>query len=227
MNEKPILYSTPMIQAILAGRKTMTRRTNVLNELNENPHDWIFYQFEYDMNGRICAVFCNKENNAVKYKIPSPYGKPGDLLWVRETFLPHGEIPYCMHDVFFYDQKENPEEWKWKPSIYMPKSAARIWLWISNVRIERLQDITEQDAIAEGVASYETPIAKIYNCYLCEKGHTASENNLCNEYGGQETAKASFQSLWSAINSEQSWNENPWVWVVSFEVLSTTGKPII
>lgn len=231
----PILMSTMMVQAILAGRKTMTRRTSGLDRINEAPDTWVFERFETNVKGGMNAVFKPKEVFALdpdwKESFPCPYGQPGDILWVRETFLkrePRGEFgPYG----FKADMKH---QWKgpikWKPSIHMPKKYARIWLEVTGIRVERLQDISEEDAIAEGVEP---------NC----PGDTSNcPSTACKEKGCQAageyfhytrdfedfpaySARESFQSLWEKINGPESWEANRWVWVVSYRILSTTGKP--
>jgi hypothetical protein len=159
MKERPILFSTPMVSAILEGRKTQTRR------ILKNP----------EVSMQNC-----------------PYGKPGDLLWVRETW--GIEKRKEKRIVFKARMNDYPiQDDRWRPSIHMPKDAARIWLKLTEVRVERLQDITEKDAIAEGIED-ESPY--FYN------------------------PKYSFISLWESINGEGSFYQNPWVWVLTFEVLS-------
>jgi len=231
--DRPILFSTPMVQAILDGRKTQTRRTRGLEEINKNPDSWkkgattqtcrfwdadkeedpnpidIHYGFRFNGNG-----------NHELY-IPCPYGKPGDRLWVRETW----QITYFLHPSdenygYIYkasengkDWQENTEEWKWKPSIHMPKAAARIWLEITDISVERLQDISKEDAIAEGIE----PVADGYKNYMPK---LSSTSQFC-----WPTAYHSFQSLWESINGAESWDRSPWLWVVKFKVLSTTGHP--
>jgi len=135
--ERPILFSGPMIRAILAGRKTQTRRVAKLTGA-----------------GRVKEAGSHRnwhlaDPDAVK---ACPYGTPGDRLWVRETFCDTG----CQRAVYRADTAV--ENWKyriWRPSIYMPRWASRITLEITDVRLERLQDISEADAAAEGVEQVE------------------------------------------------------------------------
>lgn len=206
--EIPILFSTDMVQAILSGRKTQTRRI-VKPQPDENgasfmanaPLDWEqtykeeWKPWKWDTHeGETIAKHC-------------PYGMVGDVLWVRESFREIAEGMYQYKST--YPNKEGQAvKQGWKPSIHMPKDAARIWLRITGVRMERLQDITEADARQEGVKESDLGF---YQDYLM------GNNTACN------TAKESFESLWQAING--NWQHNPWVWVISFEVLSTTGKP--
>ncbi|MOA26207.1 hypothetical protein D3C78_1469830 [compost metagenome] len=110
-----------------------------------------------------------------------------------------------------YDQRGE----KWRPSIHMPKKASRVWLQITNIRVERLQDVSEYDANAEGVLAYGDGY---YKNYFTQKGLREVDGVQC------LLARGSFQSLWASINGMDSWETNPWVWVIEFKVLSTTGK---
>jgi hypothetical protein len=196
--ERPILFSTPMVQALLAGTKTMTRRTTGLDAVNKTPGHWEHKDFLTDLSdGDIKKAFFDSKfiDNYAQF-IKCPYGQVGDLLWVRETF--------CINDLdetkpYRYMADNCPlvaEYAKWKPSIHMPKAAARIWLEITNVRVERLQDITGEDALLEGV--------KVESIWPLAIGD----------------AYRAFKSLWHSINGEESWNANPWVWVVEFKKVS-------
>lgn len=204
--EKPILFSTDMVQALLDGRKTQTRRMLKIRACKHFiPHSyWHLEEIKK----------WNKDYH--------PYGKPGDLLWVRETFCPTGSDEYLNKSTakpFFYiADVKNPEfvnklmpeyGWKWKPSIHMPKVAARIWLKVTNVRVERLKDISKSDALAEGVFEIEKDEA--YKDYMEQAG----------SYAGPI---GSFFSLWESINGLDSLIADPWVWVIEFEVVSTTGR---
>jgi hypothetical protein len=175
MKEIPILFSTPMVKAILAGNKTQTRRI-------------------------IKPQYSIKE----KYKI-------GDVLWVRETYRVinhsgHGSIYFYKADACFTDL--NDKNIKWKPSIFMPKEACRIKLKITDIKVERLQDISEQDAIHEGIEFKEWNngfvLNKGFKIYGCRA--TYDENPI-----------VSYRSLWEQINGKDSWNINHWVWVIQFE----------
>ncbi len=213
MKESPIIFSTPMVQAILEGRKTQTRRIvkpHPDEVVNNKPHEW-----EYG------ATMSPPEPR----EILCPYGNPGDLLWVRETFCidsrgAHGDDPGYYYKADMPTYEDCPEIWpdSWKPSIHIPKAAARLWLQITDVKVERLQDITTEDAIKEG-------IEKIYNQgELVFK--TPSDKMLY--YSGRDA----FLHLWNSIHSKhQTPNTkhqtlNPLVWAITFKVLSTTGKPI-
>ena len=216
ITEIPLLCQTALVQALLEDRKTQTRRTRGLDEVNEIPVAWT-YQATLESNcqkhvfGRL-----NKENKVCyRESIKSPYGKPGDLLWVREAWNKYYDED---GEYIAYKADDHCNDFKWKPSIHMPKAACRIWLMVDEIRVERLQDISEGDAVAEGVDV--TP--KLYsdgNAYFDYSGKIGAQGFNFN------TAKESFKTLWESINGVESWNQNPWVWVVKFRTLSKTGRP--
>lgn len=226
-----MLFSTSMVQAELDGRKTMTRRTTDLESINESPDDWEFVKFEDNAKGGLNAVFKRKDS-MLHTSIPCRYGRPGDLLWVRETwgvgcrpdpfegsvdgiefkadakFIDDIEsLPLHRYEDFDYG---NYDKSGWRPSIHMPKAIARIWLQVTDVRVERLQDIREGDAISEGIW---------LDNGVSPAGYTV------HGIPHWPTAKECFAELWKSINGDESWQANPFVWVVSFTILSTTGKP--
>lgn len=179
MKSRPILFSAPMIRALLDGSKTQTRRICKLPFRSSMPEP------EYESFVQCC-----------------PYGQPGDQLFVRETwgFNPdfpgqHGRICYRADPEHKYDGI------KWKPSIHMFREDSRITLEITGVRVERLQDISEEDAIAEGI---DGPMC------AAAVGKAPSSYNLlpCAIHG--------YSHLWETINGAGSWNANPWVWCVEF-----------
>ena len=231
MKEIPILFSTPMVQAILAGRKSITRRTNGLDFVNESPETWSCEKEERE----VAFFFFNKQEEDYMVEIKCPYGQPGDVLWVRETFMRmprEGFFNYkAHHPIFKYadDKIQLLKDFglKWKPSIHMPKEAARIWLRVKNVRVERLQNISNEDAISEGVmglgGTFIREHFKKYAEYYDEWEKNGKLNNERPPLGPHPIEK--FAALWQSINGRESWDANPWVWVVEFEVLSTTGRP--
>lgn len=200
MRERTILFNAPMVRAILAGTKTQTRRI-----ISGHPGgDWV-----HDGFGRITSKHPRQGRFGLFVRrgldtdfpecdiVPCPYGQPGDRLWVRETFqrfTDDGAILYkadpadleAMNDL----KRDECLEARWRPAIHMPRWASRITLEITAVRVERLQDISEADAIAEGV--------------VWEQGQTATHV---------------YESLWTDINGPGSWDANPWVWVVEFKRL--------
>ena len=215
VKEHPVLFSPPMVQAILEGRKTQTRRVvkkihpnskNLLPESEMLNHSigftfWEPDQFEVPENERLVSL------------VKCPYGKPGHLLWVRETF---DSKSGCLGSVLFkanYSTKELNQAakgvFRWKPSIHMKKDYARIWLEVEEIKVERLKDISHDDCPEEGI----------------EMIGTKFKNYLGNEPTYNQ--RISFRSLWQSINGLESWEQNPWVWVVKFKVISTTGKPVL
>ena len=229
MNIKPILFSTEMVQAILEGRKTQTRRILKLQpDFNKAWKNLGFSENKFgiktdleipeiDVTGNFLGVSSPIEIDGFKAtgmcipNIPIKIHK-GDILWVRETWQTTWNENKNRWDTIY---KADGGYWidddgimKWKPSIYMPKKAARIFLEVTNVRIERLRDISEDDAIAEGVESFNhgyggSPVGVWYKDYIYGKF------NLKPNF--------SFKSLWKKINGEDSWNVNPWVWVYEFK----------
>jgi hypothetical protein len=200
MKAHPILFNTEMVQAILDGRKTQTRR---------------ICKHQYWSHSELTDVNRNGIFQKVDRRVSCPYGNVGDVLWVRETWCL--TTPYGPEEYYFGYKTSSQTEIKasekynyyspdeWKPSIHMPKEACRIFLRITNIRVERLQDISEDDAIKEGVQK----IAYGYKHYTF-KGASA------------EHARHSFLTLWKSINGSESWEANPWVWVIEFE---RTVKP--
>jgi len=227
MKTTPILYSTPMVQALQNDTKTQTRRTKGLKAVNENPGAWecaVLQEISEGDKNATYAVFVQPGNTE---KVKCPYGAPGDILWVRETWAlslknevtqseKSGAIPWYYNPdkldiVFKADSKEetHPDhpEWgkkRWKSSIHMPKPACRLFLKIKNIRVERLQDITEADAVAEGIE-------------WLREGMFWWRNYLKNPLPGTSYSIHSYQTLWQSINGPESWAANPWVWVVEFE----------
>lgn len=206
---RPILFSTEMVKAILGGRKTQTRR-----EVKPPPSNNEFMIELSDGFGWVKRRII--QLNPLRYEIlqnwKCPYGNPGDTLWVRETWGTIGDLPYIPEDVVYAANFCSPKYDKpnsgWKPSIHMPKVACRLFLKVKSVRVERLRDISEEDARAEGVE--ETKLG--FKNY--EKSYSVSEF-----IGGGTEALRSFQSLWKSINGPESWDANPWVWVIEFEVI--------
>lgn len=182
MKERPIIFSAPMVRAIFDGRKTQTRR--IVNKKH--------LPFLANITGNFLDGKWNQR--------PLPYGKPGDRLWVRESFNHDGN-----HYIYAADLNDaGVQKWaaKWKPSIHMPRSASRILLEITGVRVERLKDISECDAKAEGS----------YVCdYFGRRLLDQSSNQGCYKWG--------YRSIWESLNGSGSWDLNPFVWVVEFKTL--------
>lgn len=203
MKERPILFSGPMVRAILEGRKTQTRRT---------------------MRWQVCEPgivqmsrpgYCEivNEHGARIPGFHCPYGKPGDRLWVRESIelISEGSISvsaYCADGAI-----TKADAWPWQrkklPSIHCPRGLSRILLEITSVRVERLQDISDADCHSEGAIRCARPDEfSVHSCigvdgyaYLSPLG--------------------AFFGLWTKINGRESWNANPWVWVIEFQRVQT------
>lgn len=218
---KPILFTAPMVKAILEGRKTQTRRLNGLDDVNKIPDAWdaarvtvgaLNYKVKKSAKGRYGATFISHPgaifNNTINV-CPQicPYGQPGDRLWVRENFMYEPaeycweasvSIPYREEEIIY--QADLPYDTKgagWTPSIHMPRWASRITLEITGVMVERLQDISEEDAYKEGAKQgYDYPLT-VDQKYV---------NSI--EF---------FSRIWNSIHGPGAWEENPWVWVVEFK----------
>lgn len=213
----PILFSTPMVQALIEGRKTQTRRTKRLESINENPDNFklltsfdepenLSTAFYTRNNGNLYVQFMNGSKN---HDIKCPY-EMGDVLWVRETFRPIDQEVGSPRFEYKATEKINLTD-KWKPSLFMPKQACRTFLKIQSIRVERLQEISEKDAIAEGILfKNHLEAGIVYENYL--------KDNTFLFYSVK-----SFSSLWRSINGEKSWQQNPFVWVYEFEKID---KPL-
>jgi hypothetical protein len=191
MNEKPILFSGPMIRAILEGRKTQTRRV----VKPQPPEGYKIYGpevYEPAVSDKYGNLVPGKPvygiYNSDDWGVKCPYGRPGDQLWVRETFrwfdaLIESDMDGVYSGWMYKANIPDAEEFTWKPSIHMPRHASRIHLEIIDIHLERLQYITDQDCEAEGVENRQT-----------------------------------FRQLWDSINAKRgySWGVNPRVWVIEF-----------
>lgn len=238
IKEIPMLFQEPMVIALGNETKNMTRRLKGLEQINANPDLYdvvkkrlvffkkemrLIFQFRNNKNGDIIEVVC-------------PYGKRNDLIWVRETFGKHiGKHEPVDTYVFKADNfckdvlqpnaistegftlcewtdESLAKETTWKPSIHMPKEAARTWLKIVNISCERLQSISEKDAKNEGVERWTEERMKSkpthYKVYYQDTQQDPAFYS--------STAYHSFETLWQKINGPESWDLNPWVWVIEF-----------
>lgn len=218
MSVKPILFNTEMVRAILDGRKSCTRR--IIKGFI--PKDAQFGYTAFTPPGSISCrgVFENEGYGEKFFKLPYQIG---DILYVRETWHKYtkrvGEGESC-HLAEFYGYKAsiaNSEDANepWRPSIHMPKEAARIFLRVTNVRVERLQDITEDGCIAEGIYTS--------NCRGCNATFGC---DVCPDEGYNEFDK--FIEIWDSTIKKSDidhygWQANPWVWVIEFERCKKTG----
>lgn len=212
MKEHPILFSAQMVLAIMEGRKTQTRRV-VKKQPNIDPQTGDFLFTYSDGTQEVSPI---EHWIKIQKKLHCPYGKPGDSLWVRETWAKQldGNFIYRA-DYPEWQLADNTATGHWKPSIFMPRSASRILLEITDIRIERLNDISETDSIAEGVESWIETRWKSqpthYKIYYRGPGDESTHSSL---------AKFSYETLWQSINGPKSWDENPFVWVITFKNIS-------
>jgi hypothetical protein len=192
MNEKPILFNAEMVQAILEGRKTQTRRPIDFKKIFKET-GCSNGKLAYSDTFKSWAVF-NGNGGADICLCKCPFGKVGDRLWVRETFSVYRQPENPV--VHYKADCPNDKSLKWKPSIHMPRWASRITLEITKIRIERVMDITEKDAKKEGcLYAPDTTKGFVTPWWMGFKGH--------------------FQYLWASIYG--TWGNNPWVWVVEFK----------
>ena len=220
---KPILFNTDMTVAILEDRKTVTRRLIKPQLSEECPVcKYVHNEYIYDVNAQ--NIYCARCGEPLRHEKRAPY-QPGDILYVRETWceLSSG-----------YEYKANGQTidhlgniMRWHPSIHMPKEAARIFLKVKDVRVEKLQDITEEQALSEGVPDdTDYPISKVY-CPRCHGDGLVGA--LSDSLGFMEvechecdTAVKRFKHLWDSTIKKSDlklygWDVNPWVWKIEFE----------
>lgn len=199
MKERPILFSAPMVRALRAGTKTQTRRAVNDRHIDAAPPA-CFFQWLRER---------------------CPYGQTGDRLWVRETWQ-HSNFPLGPYDescTVFYradymDDPHGPDGEKspegryrnWKPSIHMFRSASRILLEVTAVRVERLQDISAADAVAEGIARDGDGYERFHVDPDAPVGQSFTRNPVL-----------AYRGLWEKINGVGAWDKNPWVWVIEFK----------
>jgi hypothetical protein len=216
---RPILFTAENVRAILEDRKRQTRRIFKPERMEITTHakGGYWYSTYAKRAGQI-------EHTGSGPFIPNdwlhycPYGQPGDRVWVRETFraFSDGDVFYRADfiqygsDYIPVHADDEPEDWRWTPSIYMPRKQSRILLEIENVRVERVQDISEEDARAEG----------------CEFDDGKPPEGYSEE--DRPTARQEYKFLWDKINAERevgnTWAKNPWFWVLGFRVYSKEGE---
>ena len=233
VKERPILFSGPMVRAILSGAKTQTRRVIRSPRLpvlaSEPDHMWslggskVGYRYRVGIGNDEGWRYEESSRDMVSC---CPYGKPGDRLWVRETWAlvyadeeeaddwpSHRAIPksspgmgwQVWHRAGHLWERDSREDngFRWRPSIHMPRWASRITLEITGVRVERLQDISEENAAAEGVGPGYMP--------------NSLGSTTCAGY------RPMFARVWRDINGPDSWAANPWVWVIEFKRIEGGG----
>lgn len=204
MKERPIKFNAEMVRAILAGRKTQTRRIvkpQPIRPIQAASGNW----FESDAEGV-----------DAKRPLILKFGEIGDRLWCRETFLPVADFFGDLEVPKKFWYKADGDAWfsKWKPSIHMPRSASRITLEITNIRVERLQDISEEDAKAEGVVTGDA------GPYWHDSKLLGHFRELWNSIHGESKLGEDFVLNEHGGVSAKSWEANPYVWVIEFKKLS-------
>ncbi|HEB5064420.1 TPA: hypothetical protein R0E78_000172 [Klebsiella pneumoniae] len=213
MKERGMIFNAEMVRAILDGRKTQTRRImapqpadDIERGIFPNPEVIGWKSSLRHKYGSTTAHFC-------------PYGKPGDRIWVREAFRVHSRATDVATLIYKANERNSwteqthrvpvavcnkpatPE--KWTPSLHMPRWASRILLEITDVRVERLNAISEEDARAEGIIDG--------GCLNC------GESEPCGCANPEPDATDAFAYLWQSIYGQENWNANPWVWVIEFK----------
>lgn len=223
--EKPILFNTQMVKAILSGSKTQTRRLIkpqppcALKKMTEGHHtgEWHLYRDSPMMNPIINSPW------GAQYLPPCQIG---DMLWVRETWQ---YIPESDSDGFYTYAAdcEEPADWKWRPSIHMPKEAARLFLRVKNVRVERLQDMSEEDAISEGYSGVCPGAHTVYfSDGYAEPCHVGGEDCRYGYWYCNHSIQEAFgRDIWDKTIKPSDlqrygWDANPWVWMIEFERLN-------
>lgn len=197
--ERPILFSGPMVRAIQSGRKTVTRRP-----IKHQPFDLSWsrrdHRFGY-VSGRaengdeVDGFYAYTTRSGGEWSAKCPYGQPGDRLWVREAWAQINVAQAPGESWVVYRECDNRTDYggPWKPSIHMRRRDSRILLEITDVRVERLQEITTEQIIAEGLVT-----------------NLREHDAVCD-------LREQWQQLWSGLNGAESWTSNPWVWVVEFK----------
>ncbi|GKL11206.1 hypothetical protein ACYA2W_22960 [Klebsiella pneumoniae] len=210
MTERGMIFNGEMVRAILDGRKTQTRR----------PIKWKQTRFTEigEREDGSKWPWSEDAERACDFWHPCPFGAVGDRIWVRETFCPVDDTQYggekrvdyratpryeASHPAGWDSAPNDAEALKWRPSIHMPRWASRILLEITDVRVERLNAISQEDARAEGIIDG--------GCLNC------GEPEPCGCANPEPDATDAFAYLWQSIYGQESWNANPWVWVIEFE----------
>jgi hypothetical protein len=201
VKERPMLFSAPMVRALLDGSKTQTRR------VCKPMQSWVDQACREVRNIDGAPFHFLKGAEEPLERLRCPHGQPGNRIWVRETFCldddGHEEWPLFRADGAKLPQRQPTRKpARWTPSIHMPRWASRILLEIVSVRVERLNDCSEADALAEGVKAEPCDHVRL----SCE------EIGCCGP-----TARGMYAALWGQINGAGAWAANPWVWVIEFK----------
>ena len=242
-----MLFSTDMVRSLDKNIKTETRRLRGLDKINESPNDWFLREADWPhiskkhKRYRTNYIFTNSglstEEKWVYHEVLCPYGEVGDVIWVRERFvqsivydefgnIQRDELGETLKTFLYYATEGQTEiDWidedgnngapiPWKPNMHMPKAACRLFLEITSIRVERLHDISEADAMCEGVEKHHHGWKK----YTPHNPSGFGVTGVC-----MTTAYASFETLWTSISGPESWEANPYVWVIKFKKVE---KPV-
>ena len=210
MKETGLMFKAPLVRAILAGQKTQTRRI-----LKLHPG----FDFEEREDRRLWP-WAEHPDRLDDVWQPAPCGDIGDRIYVRETWCQQGDDDGFLVDGAYWYRATTPdvmdsedmEKSPWRPSIHMPKAAARIWLEVTGVRVERLQSISEADCWREGIEEVMHDFDDASQCEMAKRLDCCIDD-----------AKPLFAQLWESTGGD--WAANPWVWVIDFKTISTTGRP--
>lgn len=224
MKERGMIFNAEMVRAILDGRKTQTRRIMKKQPEPSKAREGDFY-FPCDKMQSMVHVSDFIPGNSM---IPDaheffskccPFGEVGDRIWVRETWARYN-IDQNSHDMAYRASMPDdwPKEGRWRPSIHMPRWASRITLEITGVRVERLSVISHEDAGREGIHT------EVWDQTVVARNYAADDEffqfwseSMPHYVEMNELFRASFHSLWQSIYGEESWQANPWVWVIEFK----------
>lgn len=226
MKERPILFSGPMVRAILQNKKTQARRIVKPKPPDEaHPFSIICSSDEKDQGKWKFTKNKDHLSGTVLGPIACPYGKPGDRLWVKESFaivpravlcwstgVHHSLHPDNNRDAAIYREgwERSASDFGWRSSTHMPRWASRITLEITRIRVEKLQAINKADAIAEG-------IERVGGESSCHPWRNYLLKHHAHPTGHCSSPLQSYMTLWEKINGVGSWDANPWVWVVEFQ----------
>ncbi len=232
--ERPILFSAPMIRAILEGRKTQTRRVARFDEatlaaLAQTPSSAWSLTLGYDGYGGLSRTV---NGGTLTMLVRFPYGHQGTRLWVRETWTHDApDLETCRsayedaspgigYGPYYRATEVAPDTLKWRPAIFMPRWVSRLTLEITSVRVQRLQEISAADACDEGVTDVLDPGHPLRSeCYAKHGTWTGDERR--DVYGPFAGSVAAFATLWDSINGKRDpWASNPWVWAISLSRVS-------
>ena len=222
MRQLPIPYAEVMVKSLLQNLKTITRRTKGLERVNENPDDWKIVNGDWSEKG---VLFFNKNGHSDRMK---PQFQIGDQLWVKETYTTlvpeHFIEPLKTKYVYKADCDAESEQtrkdyvaqgypYRWISGRFMPKAAARVWLEVTGIKCDRLQSISHEDCIAEGILPLNMSAAQ-----LSETGQRYFAYSKTKQlFVDGLDPFWSFNSLWCSINGGESWDHNPWVFAYTFK----------